>query len=127
MEVIDEVKTINFWCEYCRKDFLKLPARRRIKNDTVGMAWFVKCPLCRRELIRLHNNAKDDPYFLRSEKVKSDTLRYARDIIQIDHPDFDLLYPHIRKEREDKAEKIAREEWEKENKKSSRDRKKLTL
>ncbi len=112
----NEIKIIYFWCNKCHID-IKLPAHRRVKNPDTGMVWYAKCPQCRRELIRMHNNAKIDPYFVYSEKVKSDRLRYAKDIMQMDDPNFDLLYPQIKKERDEKAEKKAREEWDKKNKK----------
>jgi hypothetical protein len=111
----NEIKVIYFWCNHCKID-LKLPAHRRIKNKDTGMVWYVRCPSCRRELIRMYNNARIDPYFLYSEKVKSDRLRFAKDLIQMNDTRFDLLYPHIKRERDEKAEKKARQEWERKNK-----------
>ncbi len=114
MEV--DKKIITFWCDSCRLDW-KVLAERHYKNAVLGEVWMAKCGECGEEMIRLINDAKNDPYFRKSKKVQMDIRKYMKDLIQVDDPRFDILYPHIKAEREEKQARKDRESWE-QNKKS---------
>lgn len=106
---------------------MKLVATRRYKNKSLGETWNAQCPVCKKWLVRLINDAMNDPYFRLSRKVRGDRKKYANDLLQPGDPGFDLLYPHHKKERERKEEEEAKKQWEQENKKTSHQKKKLIL
>lgn len=110
MEV--ERKVITFWCSYDRFDY-KLLAERRYQNARVGEVWKAQCPNCHRMLIRLINNASQDPYFRLSRIRQRERKLYADDLLQPGDPRFDLLYPHHKRQIEAHYEKQEREAWEK--------------
>lgn len=103
-----EPKVITFWCRRCKQDW-KLIARRRWKNSLFGWVWSAKCDECGREMVRLINDAMYDPYFRLSKKVKGERRKYELDLIQMDDPRFDLLYPQHKKEREAKEEEMRKQ------------------
>ena len=98
-----EPKIITFWCRRCRQDW-KLLAERRWKNSIFGEIWSAKCGECGTEMVRLIDDAMNDPYFRLSKKVKGERRKYEFDLIQMDDPRFDLLYPQYKKEREAREE-----------------------
>lgn len=95
---------------------MELIAMSKRKNKALGMVWSAKCPFCSKEVVRLINNAKNDPYYRRSKATRANVRKYARDILQPNDPMFDIIYPHIKKEREEKLEAKERYEWEQRNK-----------
>lgn len=117
---------IDFWCEHCQND-ITLPAFKRYKNKYVGVVWIAVCPKCRYEVIRFTENQPLDPYYQRSRKIQMSVRKYARDLIQPDHPDFDRIYPQHKKEKEEKLQAEERKKWEQQNSLSSLDKKKIDL
>lgn len=108
MEV--EQKIIAHWCRNCRLDW-KVISKRHWINTIFGEVWVARCGDCGRRMIRLINDARNDPYYRLSTKTRRDVRIYADDLIQPDDPRFDVLYPHIKREREEKAEKLAKENY----------------
>lgn len=62
-------------------------------------------------LVRLINDAPNDPYHRQSRMEKILRRKYADDIIQPNNPRFDLLYPQLRREEIERAEKEEKEKW----------------
>lgn len=118
------MKIISFWCNHCEKDFEKMA--REILEEDDKVRWFTEHPECRRMCYR-YRDVASDPYYKRSKKIQYEARKYARDLIQPNHPDFDRLYPQHKKEKEQKLMEEERKHWEKEGSKSSADKKKLTL
>lgn len=108
MEEVNE-SVITFWCQYCHLDW-KLVAVRQFRNSILGTGWMARCPECDRNLFRLINDAANDPYYRRSKNTRADRRRYARDLLQPGDPMFDIIYPQMKREKE---EKEAREEAKK--------------
>lgn len=103
---------ITFWCRWCRLDW-KLLARKIYKNRELGEVWSAKCAECGTEMVRLINDAHNDPYFRVSRERQTDLRRFADDLLQQDDPRFDILYPQHKKEREEREAKTEKEAWEK--------------
>lgn len=97
-----ERKVINFWCRVCRQDW-HIIAMRRWLSSLFPDVWEAKCPDCSTRMVRLVNDAKNDPYFRQSKRVIMERRLYADDLVQMGDPRFDLLYPQHKKEREEKA------------------------
>lgn len=109
---MEEVKGTNFWCHACRKDWM-LGAIQRWLNHLTGNVWCARCPDCGVRLIRLRDvQAMLDPYFRRSRFLKAQRRKHADSLVQYNDPRFDMLYPHLRKEREAKLEAQERQRYE---------------
>lgn len=106
-----EEKIIYFWCHRCRLDW-KLLAQRGSKNSVFPDVWIAKCPECKVEMIRLINDATNDVYFHLSKKTRVDTKKRADELIQMDDPRFDILYPQHKREREEKQALAEKKQWE---------------
>jgi len=117
MENQIEQKIITFWCHRCRTDW-KLLATKHYKNAVLGEVWMAFCPDCRAQMVRPINQPEIDPYFRKSRKVHHDLRKYAKDLIQFGDPSFDVLYPHIKAENEEKRDRAERELWKKHNEKN---------
>lgn len=114
MGVNSETKriVINFWCRKCRIDW-KVIAKKYWLNTVFGEVWAAKCDECGKLMVRLINDAPNDPYFRLSFKVKAERIKYANDVLQPNDPNFDILYPQHKRERLAREEKQQREAWEK--------------
>ncbi len=105
-----DAKIITFWCQHCKQDW-KIIARRRWKNSVFGVVWSAKCGECGREMVRPIGNSMFDPYFRLSKKVKGERRKYEFDLIQMNDPRFDLLYPQHKLERERKEREEQEKQW----------------
>lgn len=90
--------TSNFWCQKCRKDWT-LVAMKKTKSSYIGEVLVARCPDCKMELVRFMNNP-NDPYYRLSKRLKVERKKYAKDLLQVGDPGFDLLYPQHKKKRE---------------------------
>lgn len=106
-----EHKIIAFWCLDCRIDW-KLIAEKRWKNSILGEVWVAECEECGHDMVRLINDAPNDPYFRLSANTQYEVKKYAEYLIQPGHPDFDKLYPWHKKDFEKKKEEEERKIWE---------------
>lgn len=105
-----ERKIILFWCDRCKQDW-DLIAERHWKSSLFPDVWGAKCPDCKLEMIRLIDDAQNDPYFRLSKKVRLERRKFADYLVQMGDPKFDLLYPQHKKEREEKALQAEREKF----------------
>lgn len=135
----------DFWCDHCREDWtLDCRIRGDYGTEIVNVSgekvrlpqlpreWFVRpfkvsdrqwyiatCPKCDRELVRDRTYPKRDPYFWKSDKIRREAIRYARDLLQPGDPGFDLAYPKWKRERLAKENESEVKKW-KENKKTKK-------
>lgn len=105
-----ERKIINFWCNRCRIDW-KVIAVRKYKNHIYPDVWEAQCESCGGSMIRLVNDAKRDPYFRLSRKAQVERKKYAKDLIDMNNPMFDVLYPQYKKERMEREKQEELEKW----------------
>lgn len=112
---MEKSNIIGFWCSKCSKDF-ELIAKQYRKNSYVGEVWTAKCPDCEAVMTRLINNPFD-PYYRVSKERQADRKRYAKYLLQPGDPNFDILYPQHKKQREEYAEKEAKKKYESERSK----------
>lgn len=104
-----ETKLIDFWCVKCRKDF-RLVSQKRFVNSVINESWTARCPECAKTLYRLSDNqAGQDPYFRLSRYMRSQVRKHQDNLLQVNDPRFNLLYP-------EHAKKIAEQEDQKERK-----------
>lgn len=105
-----ERKIIKFWCDKCRQDW-NIIAIRRWLSTLFPDVWEAKCPECKRMMIRLVNDAANDPYFRRSKLTYLERKKFADDLIQMGDPRFDFLYPQHKKEREEKERQAEKDKF----------------
>lgn len=79
----------NFYCKFCHRDF-SLPAAKG--ENRYGKWLYASCPSCDDKLIRYLTDAKFDPYYKLSPKIKKEREEYRKDLIQFDDPEFKLFY-----------------------------------
>ena len=96
---------VSFYCGDCALD-QDLEARKG-KIRSGEEYFFVLCVNCKRRLIRMITEPKNDPYFRQSKKIRRQRAEMAKDLIQPGEAGFQILY----KAEYDKIER-AREEAE---------------
>lgn len=101
---------IDFYCKHCRLDQTHIAKGRY--HPVFDDIWVSQCERCNKKLVRLReHNAKYDPYFRQSPKVKKLARKYRDFLLQPDDPNFNLLYPQVKKQTENYYQNKEIEAW----------------
>lgn len=105
------MKRIDFYCTNDRQDYTLLAEELRL-NSEIPMAWQARCPDCGKPLVRYTTGPVPDPYARQSKKQRTIRRKHADDLMQVDHKNFDMMYPEHKKKREAYYEKKERTAWQ---------------
>ena len=107
-----DTKMIEFWCDECKKDLTALGHKSIILSFVEPFAKYDgKCPKGHR-VYRYITDKTEDPYWRKSENVKRDRRRHAKDLLQPGDYGFQTLYGDPNKKRNDALEKQERQAYE---------------
>lgn len=84
------MKPISFWCDKCKRD-VDTPYYR--EKSCLDAKWYEGICVCGEKLMRYITERHKDPYWYKSEKVRYERRRHAKDLIQPSDPRFKSVYP----------------------------------
>lgn len=106
---------VSFYCKNCELD------QDRDANIGYycggGKKFIARCQKCKRELFRLIDEKKNDPYYFQSKNVIMNRQKFLKETLQPNQEGFRMYY----KKEYEKMEK-AKEEYEKKEKEEKRER-----
>lgn len=111
MSSLPRFTTVSFWCERCRKDFDATAIRQESFRHN-EQYWCAFCKKCNNKCVRYITRQSDDPYYLKSEKLRRMRQQYSKDILQPGQTGYNTIYGDPFKEWYNKLEQEERRKWE---------------
>lgn len=95
----------DFWCDFCQLDQKAkgVLSQHQICGEPI-QKYRAVCPHCGLDMIRLVSHRDEDPYYVKSSKLRQDRNEYAIDILQAEQFGFKTQYPAAHRQFYEKIE-----------------------